>query len=77
LKWDWNDASKLRFGKYQAKLLLIYDDGTRDIPIEGMVSFWVVPWRIIAIIIFNFALIIGLIFYIIRLRRRLKQMTAA
>ena len=46
LKWDWNDASKLRFGKYQAKLLLIYDDGKRDIPIEGEVSFWVIPWRL-------------------------------
>ena len=47
LRWDWNDASKLRFGKYQAKLLLIYDDGTRDVPIEGEVSFWVVPWRML------------------------------
>jgi hypothetical protein len=47
LKWDWNNASKLRFGKYTAKMLLIYDDGQRDIPIEGEVSFWVVPWRII------------------------------
>lgn len=46
LKWDWNDASKLRFGKYTAKLLLIYDDGSRDIPIEGEVSFWVIPWRL-------------------------------
>jgi hypothetical protein len=46
LKWNFNDASKLRFGKYQAKLLLIYDDGQRDIPIEGAVEFWVVPWRL-------------------------------
>lgn len=47
LTWDWNDASKLRFGKYTAKMLLIYDDGQRDIPIEGEVSFWVVPWRLL------------------------------
>lgn len=47
LTWDWNNASKLRFGKYTAKMLLIYDDGQRDIPIEGQVSFWVVPWRLI------------------------------
>ncbi len=47
LQWDFKDASKLRFGKYTAKLLLAYDDGKRDIPIEGEVSFWVVPWRII------------------------------
>ncbi|MBP9728092.1 MAG: hypothetical protein KBD27_01810 [Candidatus Moranbacteria bacterium] len=47
LTWDWNNASKLRFGKYTAKMLLIYDDGQRDIPIEGEVSFWVMPWRLI------------------------------
>ena len=74
LQWDWNDASKLRFGKYTAKLLLIYDDGARDIPIEGEVSFWVVPWRLIGVVIFNFALILALILYVIRLRKRLKKM---
>lgn len=47
LDWNWKDASKLRFGKYQAKLLLIYDDGHRDVPLEGVVSFWVVPWRLL------------------------------
>ena len=47
LRWDWQQASKLRFGKYTAKLLLVYDDGTRDVPIEGVVSFWVVPWRLV------------------------------
>lgn len=74
LTWNWQDASKLRFGKYQAKLLLIYDDGKRDIPIEGEVSFWVIPWRLILVAIFNFTLILGLILYVIRLRRRLKKM---
>ncbi|MBI2439487.1 MAG: hypothetical protein HYV45_02715, partial [Candidatus Moranbacteria bacterium] len=68
LKWDWNDASKLRFGKYQAKLLLIYDDGTRDIPIEGMVSFWVVPWRII----FGFIGILLLVFFLGRFSSRIR-----
>ena len=47
LKWDFKDASKLRFGKYTAKLFLVYDDGQRDVPIEGEVSFWVVPWRLV------------------------------
>ena len=51
LTWDWNNASKLRFGKYTGKMLLIYDDGQRDIPIEGEVSFWVVPWRLILVIL--------------------------
>ncbi|MDO8240681.1 MAG: hypothetical protein Q7T51_01735, partial [Candidatus Moranbacteria bacterium] len=47
LKWDFSQVSKLRWGKYTAKLLLIYDDGKRDVPIEAEVSFWVVPWRIV------------------------------
>ena len=59
LKWDWKDASKLRWGKYTAKLLLVYDDGQRDVPIEGEVSFWVVPWRLLggALLIVIFVLI--------------------
>jgi hypothetical protein len=48
LKWDFSKASKLRFGHYTAQLLLVYNDGQRDIPIEGTLSFWVIPWRIIA-----------------------------
>ncbi|MBP6975379.1 MAG: hypothetical protein KBB51_00960 [Candidatus Moranbacteria bacterium] len=45
LMWNWKDASKFRFGKYEARLLLVYDDGQRDVPIEGVVEFWVIPWR--------------------------------
>jgi hypothetical protein len=47
LKWDFADASKLRFGRYTAKLVLVYDDGQRDVPIESEVTFWVMPWRVI------------------------------
>ncbi len=48
LVWNFENASHLRIGKYTAKMLLVYDDGTRDIPIEGVVSFWVMPWRLLA-----------------------------
>jgi hypothetical protein len=47
LKWDVSKFSSLRFGRYTAKLLLVYDDGTKDVPLEATVSFWVIPWRII------------------------------
>jgi hypothetical protein len=59
LKWDFKDASKLRFGKYTAKMLLVFDDGQRDVPLEAMVSFWVVPWRILlaSLVILIFVLI--------------------
>lgn len=74
LVWDFEQASKLRFGKYTATLLLVYDDGTRDIPIEGVVSFWVMPWRIIALLLLNVGLLVGLTMYVIKLRRRLKKL---
>ncbi len=51
LKWDFSQVSKLRFGKYTAEMLLVYDDGQRDVPIEAAVSFWVVPWRLALYII--------------------------
>jgi hypothetical protein len=47
LKWDLASITKLRWGKYTASMLLAYDDGKKDIPIEGKLTFWVIPWRII------------------------------
>jgi hypothetical protein len=47
LEWNWSQASKIRIGRYTAKLVAVYNDGVRDVPIEGQVSFWVVPWRIL------------------------------
>jgi len=49
LNWDFSNVSKLRFGHYTADLLLVYNDGQRDIPITGSLSFWVIPWRLIFI----------------------------
>jgi hypothetical protein len=47
LTWDFSQVPKLRWGKYTANLLLVYDDGTKDVPIEGSLTFWVIPWRIL------------------------------
>lgn len=52
LVWNFENASHLRIGKYTAKMLLVYDDGARDVPIEGVVSFWVMPWRLLAASLF-------------------------
>ncbi len=59
LKWDFSQASKLRFGKYTAKLIMVYDNGQRDVPLEAQISFWVVPWRLLAgaLVILIFVLI--------------------
>jgi hypothetical protein len=68
LKWDFKDASKLRFGKYSAKMLLVYDDGQRDVPLEATVSFWVVPWRIL------FGTLVILIFVLIGMKSTLQNL---
>lgn len=47
LVWNWKELNDLRFGKYVAKAVLVYNDGQRDIPVMASVSFWVIPWRII------------------------------
>jgi len=47
LRWNWSNASNFRFGRYTAKLVAVYNDGTRDVPIQGEISFWVIPWRLI------------------------------
>lgn len=51
LKWQWSNLSKLRFGKYTAKAVAVYDDGQRDVPVVAEISFWVIPWKIIGIAI--------------------------
>lgn len=73
LKWNLNNASKLRFGHYTAKLVIIYNNGTADIPLTATASFWVIPWRIIAVFVFIIGLIAVLSFYVVTLRRKLKK----
>jgi len=70
LKWDWNDASKLRYGKYRAQLVLVYDDGARDVPIEGEVSFWVIPWRLLL------GLAVILLFFFLGIRSTFRNISA-
>jgi hypothetical protein len=61
LKWDFSKVNHLRIGKYTAHLLVIYNDGQRDVPLEATVSFWVVPWKILPVIALALVLIgIGL-----------------
>ena len=75
LTWDFKNASNLRFGKYTATMLLIYDDGTRDIPIEGVVSFWVIPWRLIVGALVLPIIPAFLVYYFMkrRMRRQMEQ----
>ncbi len=51
LRWDFSQASHLKFGHYTAHLILAYDNGTSDVPIEATVGFWVIPVRVILLVI--------------------------
>ena len=59
LKINWNKLTSFRIGKYSANLLLVYDNGNRDVTLESTLSFWVIPYKAIgAIILFILVLII-------------------
>ena len=47
LDWNWRNLTNIRFGQYSARVVAVYNDGTRDIPVTGEISFWVIPWRIL------------------------------
>ena len=57
LQWNFSHIQKLRFGHYTAHLLMVYDNGQRDVPIEATVSFWVIPWRVVGISLIALTLI--------------------
>lgn len=48
LNWSNVSIGNFRMGKYTAEVVLAYNDGVRDVPVTGVVSFWVIPWRILA-----------------------------
>lgn len=75
LDWGNFNPSKLRWGKYTAHLVMVYNDGNSDIPLEADLSFWVIPWRIIGFGLLILLLVLaGLYAVVFRpLRDRLKR----
>jgi hypothetical protein len=62
LSWDSGDFTKLRFGRYVAKVVAVYNDNGRDVPIQAEITFWVIPWRVLLIILAILAIcIVGLV----------------
>lgn len=58
LSWGWKDTGGLRFGKYVAKAVLVYNDGQRDVAVTASTTFWVIPWRLLGAAILVVALIV-------------------
>lgn len=49
LKINWDKITNFRFGKYTAKLVLVYDDGKRDVTLISSKEFWIIPYTVIGI----------------------------
>lgn len=50
LVWNTGQLGKWRFGHYTATALVTYNDGKHDVPIQAELSFWVIPWGLLAIV---------------------------
>lgn len=75
LSWNLASANKLRIGKYTASMTMVYNDGKQDVPINGEVSFWVIPWIPFLIILIVLALVaVGLFVLFKSLLRRTKSL---
>lgn len=59
LSWDWKHLSDLRFGRYVAKVVLVYNDGHRDVPLVASYTFWVIPWTLILILLVLAAILVA------------------
>jgi len=66
LVWNWQDISSIRLGKYTAEAVLIYNDGTRDVPITASTTFWVIPWLLLLILLVAIILVLSGLFHGIR-----------
>ncbi len=75
LTWSNFNMSKLRFGKYNARLVMVYNDGKSDVAVEAKLSFWVIPWRIIiGVLVVGLLLLAGLWVTLLRpIRRRFSK----
>lgn len=51
LSWNFSKISEFRYGSYSANLVAVYNNGVEDVPINGTVNFWVLPWLIIGILV--------------------------
>lgn len=74
LVWDWSTLQNFRIGHYVAKAVVIYNDGTRDIPTIAEIDFWVIPWKMLLGLLFVIVLlVIGVVTIIRKTMRVVKK----
>jgi hypothetical protein len=68
LKFNFSGLTKFAFGKYEAKLALIYDGDEGKQVVRDTVTFWVIPWKLILLLV-----LIIVIWVSIKLEQRRKR----
>ena len=72
---NWNKLTSFRIGKYTANLLLVFDNGKKDVPLEATTTFWIFPYRAIILIGVSLVVIILLIRFLLKfyINREIKR----
>lgn len=65
LKINWDKNDKFRFGKYHAQLNIIWESENREDYSTANIEFWIIPWRIITVVVLILFIIILIITYFI------------
>lgn len=63
---NWNKLTSFRIGPYTARLLMVYDDGQKDVTIEGTTTFWVIPYTALGVILAGFIIIVLLLRFLLK-----------
>jgi hypothetical protein len=72
---NWDKLTHFRVGPYTATLLMVYDDGKRDATIEGVTTFWLIPYTALAVMLVGIIALIIIIRFLLRwyIRRELRR----
>ncbi len=49
LNAHWDKLTHFRIGPYNASILLVFDNGTRDVTLDGKTTFWILPYKLIGL----------------------------
>ena len=72
---NWNKLTEFRIGKYTANLLLVFDNGQKDVPLEATISFWIMPYKVIGGIVITLLILFFVVKWLIKtyINRELKK----
>lgn len=70
---NWNKLTNIAFGKYEAKLAVVFDGENGKEVIKDSVTFWVIPWKLLLILLAIVVVLISI--WMDRNRKKSKKST--